>query len=268
MKTLSWLVFIGFSAPLGAFQKVDLNEASAEQIAILPGIGDGLAEKIVNYRQKNKGIKSLQELSSFITKKKMEGILNLAVLKSPKPKIGSQASQELNSLPKRPIIPLRDLERAAILFANIDNGLIPGLRERSRNSAWLPRLGLAFEIDRDLDTAEKNLRNKPGAIEKRGGLDLGFGLRASFDLPEIIFNRAELEIANLELRHLEKKEKIREKLNSLYFRYVEILRQGEIPQDQSSLKNIESSLDELAASLDSLSDGTFTRYQKQQGVSL
>jgi hypothetical protein len=266
MKTLHCIIFISLSTPLNAFQKVDLNEASIEQIALLPGIGPGLSEKIVNYRQKNKGIKSIQELSSFITQKKMESILSLVVLKSPKPKISSQVIEELYSLKKRPLIPLKDLERAAFLAARLDNGLIEGLRERSRNSAWLPRLGLAFEVERDLDTAEKNPLNKPRAIEKRGGLDLGLGLRATFDLPEILFNRAELEIANLELRHLEKKEKIREKLHNLYFRYEETLRQGEIPQAHSNLKSIERSLEELAASLDSLSDGALSKYEDQNGA--
>lgn len=46
-------------APSG---KVNLNTASAEQLAAVPGIGDKLAGRIVEYRQKNGSFKNVQEL--------------------------------------------------------------------------------------------------------------------------------------------------------------------------------------------------------------
>jgi competence protein ComEA len=42
--------------------KVNLNTASAEQLTAVPGIGDKLAARIVEYRQKNGSFKNVQEL--------------------------------------------------------------------------------------------------------------------------------------------------------------------------------------------------------------
>lgn len=46
-------------APSG---KINLNSASAEQLTAVPGIGDKLAARIVEYRQKNGSFKNVQEL--------------------------------------------------------------------------------------------------------------------------------------------------------------------------------------------------------------
>ena len=48
------------AAAVGAV--VNLNTASASQIATLPGIGEKAAERIVEYREKNGGFKKVEEL--------------------------------------------------------------------------------------------------------------------------------------------------------------------------------------------------------------
>ena len=47
------------AAPAG---KVNINSASAQQLSELPGVGDKLAARIVEYRQKSGGFKTVQEL--------------------------------------------------------------------------------------------------------------------------------------------------------------------------------------------------------------
>jgi len=47
------------AAPAG---KVNLNTASASELATLPGVGDELAARIVEHRQKTGSFKSTQEL--------------------------------------------------------------------------------------------------------------------------------------------------------------------------------------------------------------
>jgi len=42
--------------------KINLNTASAEQLTALPGVGEKLAARIVEYRQKSGSFKSVQEL--------------------------------------------------------------------------------------------------------------------------------------------------------------------------------------------------------------
>jgi competence protein ComEA len=46
-------------APTG---KINLNTASAQQLTELPGVGEKLAARIVEYRQKSGGFKNVQEL--------------------------------------------------------------------------------------------------------------------------------------------------------------------------------------------------------------
>ncbi len=41
---------------------VNINQASAEELVKLPGIGPSYAEKIIKYRQENGGFKSAEEL--------------------------------------------------------------------------------------------------------------------------------------------------------------------------------------------------------------
>ncbi|MGO2011789.1 MAG: ComEA family DNA-binding protein [Pseudoalteromonas sp.] len=43
--------------------KVNINSASAEQLAMLPGIGESKAQAIINYRTKKGEFKSVEELT-------------------------------------------------------------------------------------------------------------------------------------------------------------------------------------------------------------
>ena len=52
----------GKSPAVTAAGPVNLNTATAAQIAALPGIGPKAAERIVEYRQKNGGFKKIEEL--------------------------------------------------------------------------------------------------------------------------------------------------------------------------------------------------------------
>jgi len=62
---LAFLASTGFVAAAGKpapAGKVNINTASVEQLQTLPGVGQKLAARIVEYRQKSGSFKSTQEL--------------------------------------------------------------------------------------------------------------------------------------------------------------------------------------------------------------
>ena len=66
---------------------VNLNTATAEQLATIPGVGPKMAERIIDYRQKNGGFKKVEDLmnvsgvgeKSFL---KMKPLITVAAAKS------------------------------------------------------------------------------------------------------------------------------------------------------------------------------------------
>jgi len=54
---------------------ININQATAEELVKLPGIGPSYAEKIIKYRQENGGFKSAEELQ------KVKGIGNKKFIK-------------------------------------------------------------------------------------------------------------------------------------------------------------------------------------------
>jgi competence protein ComEA len=48
--------------PAAATAPVNLNTATAEQLATIPGVGPKMAERIIDYRQKNGGFKKVEDL--------------------------------------------------------------------------------------------------------------------------------------------------------------------------------------------------------------
>ena len=55
-------VHISQTDPTAADGSIDINTASAQQLSMLPGVGQTIAQSIVSYRQNNGLFKSIQDL--------------------------------------------------------------------------------------------------------------------------------------------------------------------------------------------------------------
>ena len=61
---------------------VNLNTATATQIATLPGIGEKAAERIIEYREKNGGFKKIEDI--FETSRSCPYLLVISLLRRPR----------------------------------------------------------------------------------------------------------------------------------------------------------------------------------------
>jgi len=85
MKWLSYavLAIVLLSASLTfAADKVNINTADAKELTKLPGIGQTIAIRIIEYREKQDGFKKIEELQNIsgIGKKKFERIKEMVIL--------------------------------------------------------------------------------------------------------------------------------------------------------------------------------------------
>lgn len=64
---------------------LDINQATNEQLEALPGIGPVLAQRIIAYREKHGGFKSVNELRNIsgIGPKRLAAIRDLVIVDSP-----------------------------------------------------------------------------------------------------------------------------------------------------------------------------------------
>jgi competence protein ComEA len=63
--------------------KVNINTATVEQLTTLPGVGEAIAQAIVDYRDNNGAFRSADDLLQVkgIGEKKLEGIRGMVVVK-------------------------------------------------------------------------------------------------------------------------------------------------------------------------------------------
>ncbi|HEY3161556.1 MAG TPA: helix-hairpin-helix domain-containing protein [Vicinamibacterales bacterium] len=66
---------------------VNLNTATPEQLATIPGVGPKMAERIIDYRQKNGGFKKIEDLMnvSGVGEKSFLKMKPLITVTAPKP---------------------------------------------------------------------------------------------------------------------------------------------------------------------------------------
>jgi competence ComEA-like helix-hairpin-helix protein len=264
----SLFVSVAFVAVIAqSFQPVDINQASLEQIALLPGIGKKLSARIISHRKKVTSFSNINQLLQVegISETKLEPIKTYIVVrkpsrdaKNPKPFIEEPPKIVV---PKKALMPFAQLEAHALRAT----GLLPeadySLSRRSRKAAWLPRLQASFNVGHGNVITEKKGESSSDSIATRGGRDFDVGVRLVFDLDRLIFNTDELEVQKLSLKRLEKREEITLKLHKNYFHYQQLMERISEPLEREAAMQITQEMYEIEAILDSMTHGEFTQFQ-------
>ena len=253
-------IFISFKA--FSWQKIDLNTANKEQIALLPGIGKSAAEQIIAQRQQKK-FNNIEELTNIkgISENKIELIKNLVTFSSPpstqtlKKNIKNSSKQVLE-MPNFIVMPLKDLEEKVLNNLNLQKSLDENAFKRLRSSAALPNLTLIADFDKEKSSTQK----KDPVLKKTDGY--GFGIKASFDLNKLIFNEDEIALANLTLKKLEQRYELIEKIHKHYFAYTSLIELAKKAKSTEELNNIKNQMLAHQSILDSYSNYEFSNFIK------
>ena len=65
LRKLVVLVLLSLPAALYAGGEIDINTADKETLMSLSGVGESFAQKIIDYRERNGGFNSVQELTNI-----------------------------------------------------------------------------------------------------------------------------------------------------------------------------------------------------------
>lgn len=254
----AWLICL----PISAFQPVDINIASKEQIALLPLVGEKLASNIVSFRQSNGFINHRSQLLKIpgMNKQKLEALTGRVIFSKQKRSAALDEAIQI-TLEKKPLIPLAELEASVMKASGLKVATDSSMMARVRRAAFLPKLSAELGVGRDNFTTEKSSGRAPSSLIAKEGGDFGIAIKATFDLDKLIFSSHELDVLKLSLARLNKREEVIKELHGIYFRYVDLWHSLSSPMGLTKAHERQQEMDRLAAHLDSMSGGAFSEFQ-------
>lgn len=261
MKTLCLTITLLWASSSLPFQAIDINQASAEQIGLLPGVGKRLAENIVVARKKLGRMRSLEDLDGVagMTTRKLEQIKEHVIFGVTKKNTKTTAATATLPLKKpmsdKPIADFSVLLARVFAVQGLERDADHTMASRARHAAWLPQFSAYVDTDHGELATKKNVHDP---VVTRGGRDVGFGIKARFDLDRLIFNNDELEVAKLALKRQEKRDEILLTVRQHYFRYVKLAATPVSSDEKETTERLQLELLEITTILNAMSGGAFS----------
>lgn len=274
MKTKVYIVTqIFFALKLLGFQPVEINQASVEQIALLPGIGESTAQKIIKHREKKPFTKmSDLGLVDGISEKKIAALFGKINFTSTskkahhnealKPLVEQKENELIIYGPKTISVSLAELERHVLKNAGLMIFVEENMKERARLSGLVPKISFTTGFDHHEADTQKNMTK--ANLVNRSGDGFAVGLKASFNLPSLVFASEEIEIEKLNIKKHELREKILSKLHRTYFSYEKLGKELEGGLKTPIFETKNQELRQLHAELDSLSGGYLSSFHSEE----
>jgi competence ComEA-like helix-hairpin-helix protein len=266
MENVLLIAGLLFVLSASALQPVEINNASVEQIALLPGIGKKLAENIVAFRKKHGPIRRAEQLLdvSKMTPGRLNQIRKHLLFSSAQTNIKGTQIAKMIPLAKNPIVDLPALEQEALNAENLSVIVDDAFFARARKAAWLPTLTTYFDTDHG-EIATKKINDPKDPILRRGGREYSMGIKVSFNFDKLIFNPEELEIAKLAVKRAEQRQATIDKLHKTYFSYISLAATLIDPADTQRRSMLQGELQVLGAKLNFMTNGAFSRRNESSG---
>ncbi len=249
-----------------SFQLVDINRASLEQLKTIDGVGQKMAERIIDHRDENGGFASLEDLMMVqgMKPKLFDKVRSKITLNSPKASKSKSSSPVLmsdaevtdlvNAFDSEPTV--RQLQEEALKYANAHPEQIRNWLDRARKAYWLPKFttGVDPHIMRQNTLAEKT-------DSSRNGTDWKFHVRAEWHFNNLIFNHEEVGVGREFLRQSLMRERILDRINETYFERRRLQIASKTNEATTNTAKIDNALklQELTAELDGLTGGWFSK---------
>jgi len=269
-----WLA-LAWSGLAFAGDKVLLNEATAEELAAIDGIGDADAAAIVELREARGRLGSVEELRvlplSDASLSQLRSAASVAVeVQRPADLPVVSPRDVLSQFDREPTV--RQVQTWAANYANIDPERVRRWLTQSSTFAALPQLQLEFRLRNDFDQGfeyfdELGLDARapdgdyfPVIQDADQGQTQEFKVRLVFDLDKLVMSSERIRVINEAQDIVKLRDTVLSEVTRLYFerRRLQAERLLAPKSDPLALVKEELRLMELTANLDALTGGAFS----------
>ena len=267
MKKIILISLLLWVKGLFGFQSVNINQASAEQIALLPEVGGKLAHDIVLYRMQHGAFVTKQDLLKVpgLSEKKLARFLEHLVIEGKNSKSKHHKHEpDTERITLKAPPPVDVFEHHVLKTHDLQTDFDASLAYRARRYAWLPKLSAGLDVDHDRMMAEKMTDGSKDSLMTRGGRGVGLGIRLTFDFEKLIFNTDELEVAKLSLRRSEARQAILKEMHDIYFTYVRFYESSKNPIAKQDVQDVRQEVLQTVAKLDAMSNGAFSKLMSME----
>lgn len=182
--------------------------------------------------------------------------------------------------------PVTEVQQVALHYAHLEPGDTAGWRKRSRLAPLLPRFQVDYgrKVQNDIDVDIQDnvyvgaggtaVGPQEGSFSQNATADQSVGLRAMWQLDELIFNRNQLAASSEVRLRMRDVQALLAEINKHYYRRrqlqgeIELLRKRKLPLKKGEsrehvllLRQVEC--DESTAALDGLTGGWFSRQLRE-----
>ena len=156
---------------------------------------------------------------------------------------------------------IREVQSRAIQYAEVLPEKIQHWRRQAARKAWVPKLSLSFDRDRNQTIASSTAAGKTSFAVGPEDQSLKLGLGLTWDLAELIWNSDQIAIDTRSRYAAQLRQQILEDVTELYFERKRLLLEFQAHSTADPVLEQERFLriEEISARLDALTGGYFRR---------